>query len=234
MVKAHPSQKNKGPLAVDTRQLEQLRSDARNKVREFLWGQSFGNKKLAANCARILHGPVCMFAASLSRRKIHRKAGKFVYEQVPSTKAAISSLRRLERHALKGGYQWEKAWAELTPAARKAVQSALGAGFAFPIGSAPKPDLVRLRIAAAMEAARIPRASTLERDVAVVAVLRAYVAFYRKKPPSPTGPRSNTVLFITEVEKAYRHLLPNGFGVSRSKATLDRLIKQAWPSNGKS
>lgn len=219
----------RGRLPVDTRQPDQLRRDARDNVREFLWAKTFADKKLAEKCTRILHGPICMFAASLSQRKVHRKVGKIVYEQVPATRAAISSLRRLERHAAKGGYHWAKAWAELSPTARTAILSALPPGSALPIGPAPDPNLIQPHIAAAMEKARRPQTTTLERDKAVIAILRAYMKVYQKKPPSPTGPRSKTVAFIAEIENVYRDLLPNGFGVSGSKATLDRLIKQAWP-----
>jgi hypothetical protein len=230
MLKTKTPRKAKTRLPVNTGRLTELRRDARKRVRDFLVIEA-ASRMAAERCTQILHVPICRYEATLRQLKIHRKAGKITYEYISATGGALSSLRRLDRHAARGGYQWNKAWAELSPAARTAIVSALPAGFPLPLGKAPDPNLIRPFIPVAMQRARLPQTTTLERDKAVIAILRTYMKVYQKKPPSPTGPRSKTIMFITEIENAYRDLLPEGFGVSRSKATLDRLIKRAWPLN---
>jgi hypothetical protein len=210
-----------------------LCGEVRLKVREFLWLQS-ADKQLAERCTQILHGPICMYATSLRRIKVHRKGRKLAYERVTAGNLAVASLRRLQRHVGKDGYHWTKAWAELTPVARKLIFSVSPEPLTIAIGKVPNPAVIAPLLPAALQRASSPRTWTSERDQAVIAILQVYQSLYKRKPFNPKRPgnRSNkTLSFIKAVEKAYARPLPDGFGVSRSKATLNRLIRLASDSS---
>lgn len=241
-------------LAEDaTDRLRELRREARANLREFFWLQC-ADKPLAAKCALLVYGPICTYENSLRRLRARRKETHHVYERLPAGKSAVAGLRRLQRHAKSGGYLWRKAWTEAPPIARELVFASAKRPISIPILSAPDPETVAPFIPEALKLASAPRARTAERDEAVIAILRAYQTLYDSRPtnPSPRRPLNNnkeaknidavaprpptvvrrrrrlsTVEFIRQIEIAFEKLLPEGFGVSRSKVTLHRLIKQA-------
>ncbi len=213
------------PIPVDQRKR------ARLAALEFMWLQS-GDKRLAVKCIQLIHGPICMYASSREQLKVARHDGVVRIDRMPATDEVTSPLAKLLRHCEKGGYLWKKAWVELTPAARTMILSSLPRGTELPIGRAPDKDLIAPFIAAAIAKGRRPRITTSERDTAVIAILRAYRTLYGTKPPSPKGSSAKTPQFIAEIERAYREILPEGFGVNRSKATMDRLIKRAAEFGG--
>jgi len=233
--------------------LPDLRREARAKLREFFWLQS-ADPRLAARCVLMVYGPICTYENSLRRRRARRKRTHHVYERLPAGKSAVAGLRRLQRHAKSGGYLWTKAWAEAPPIVHELVFAAAMIPISIPILGAPDPETVAPFIPEALKLASAPRARTAERDEAVIAILRAYQTLYDSRPTnlSPRRPLNNskeaknidaaasrpptivhrrrrlsTVEFIRRIEIAFEKLLPEGFGISRSKATLHRLIKQA-------
>jgi hypothetical protein len=234
-------------------EMRALRREARAKLREFFWLQS-ADPRLAERCAIMVYGPICTYENALRRIKVHRRRSHYVYERVPAGKSAVAGLRRLQRHMRSGGYLWTKAWAEAPPIVHELIFAAAKRPISIPILGAPDPDTVAPFIARALKLASDPRARTVERDQAVIAILRAYQTLYDSRPtnPAPKQPlkirneahnidaapsrppkiprrrrRLSTVEFIRQIEIAFEKLLPEGFGVSRSKATLHRLIKQA-------
>jgi hypothetical protein len=233
--------------------LRELRREARAHLREFFWLQS-ANKVLAARCALLVYGPVCAYENALRRFKIHREGSHYVYVRVPAGKSAVAGLQRLQRRAESGGYLWTKAWAEAPPIVHELIFAAAMKPISIPILGAPDAETVASFIPGALKLASTPRARSAERDQAVIAILRAYQTLYDSRPtnPAPKRPiknskeaknievaasrppkilrrrrRLSTVEFIREIEIAFGKLLPEGFGVSRSKATLHRLIKLA-------
>lgn len=240
-------------IPVQTNTLSRLRGDGRAKLLEFLWLQS-GNKNLAAHCALMVYGPICTFENSLRRLKVYREGPHYIYQRVLAGKSAVPALRRLQRHAEAGGYLWAKAWAEAPPIVHELVFAAAMRPISIPILGAPDPETVAPFIPGALTLASAPRARTAERDEAVIAILRAYQTLYGSRPTNPAPKRLlknrneaskidadpprppkiarrrrhlSTVEFIRQIEIVFEKLLPEGFGVSRSKATLHRLIKQA-------
>jgi hypothetical protein len=237
----------------DGNSLVELRREARSNLLEFLWLQS-ANKRLAARCALMVYGPICTYENTLRRHKVRRKGPNYIYERVPAGKSSAAVLRRLQRHAQSGAYLWTKAWAEAPPIVHELIYAAARRSISIPILGAPDPETVAPFIPEALKLASTPRARTAERDEAVIAILRAYQTLYNSRPtnPAPKRPLKNskvakgldvaasrpptvvrrrrrlsTVEFIRQIEIAFEKLLPEGFGVSRSKATLHRLIKQA-------
>lgn len=232
--------------------MRELRREARAKLREFFWLQS-ADKPLAAQCVLLVYGPVCTYENSLRRLKIHRGRQHYAYERVPAGKSAVAALRRLQRHAEAGSYLWTKAWTEAPPVVHELIFAAAMRPIEMPILTAPDPETVAPLISGALKLASAPRTRTAERDQAVIAILRAYQTLYDSRPtnPGPIRPlnstaatnsgvvasrsptirrrprRLSTVEFIRKIEIVFEKLLPEGFGVSRSKATLHRLIKQA-------
>lgn len=237
----------------DQAALKVLRSDARAKVREFFWLQT-ADKRLAEQCTQLVYGPICQYEHSLHSLKVRREGQHFVYERVPADNSAVRGLLRLQRAADAGGYLWNKAWAEATDPVRNLIYAAANGPITIPVLRAPDRNLIAPLIPAALQLARAPRTRTAERDQAVIAILHAYQKIYNTRPlnPGPRRPRKETITgkasgrtatlwpapshkhpglttieFIHAVEKAFEQLLPRGFGVSRSKATLHRLIKTA-------
>jgi hypothetical protein len=237
----------------EKRDLICLRREARAKLLEFFWLQS-ANKRLAARCALMVYGPICTYENTLRRFRVRRKGAHYVYDRLSAGKSAVAALRRLQRHAVAGGYLWTKAWAEAPPIVHELIFASAKRPISIPILGAPDPDTVAPFIPEALKLASAPRARTAERDEAVIATLRAYQTLYDSRPanPAPKRPLKNskvakgldvaasrpptlvrrrrrlsTVEFIRKIEIAFEKLLPEGFGVSRSKATLHRLIKQA-------
>jgi hypothetical protein len=236
-----------------TDRLRELRREARANLREFFWLRS-ADKPLAAKCALLVYGPVCAYENSLRRRRVRRKGTHYVYERLPAGKSAVAGLRRLQRHAESGGYLWTKAWAEAPPIVHELIFAAAMRPISIPILGAPDPETVAPFIPEALKLASAPRARTAERDQAVIAILRAYQTLYESRPPNPAPNRPlknskvaktldvaasrqptvvrrrrrlSTIEFIRQIEIAFEKLLPEGFGIVRSKATLHRLIKQA-------
>jgi hypothetical protein len=239
--------------ANDGNGLRELRREARANLLEFFWLQS-ADKALAARCALLVYGPVCAYENALHRSKVHRKGPHYIFERVAAGKSAVAALRRLQRHAEAGGYLWRKAWAEAPPIVHELIFAAAMRPIEMSILAAPDPETVAPFIPGALKLASAPRARTAERDQAVIAILRAYQTLYDSRPtnPAPKRPLKNskeaknidvaasqppkilrkrrrlsTVEFIRQIEIAFEKLLPEGFGVSRSKATLHRLIRQA-------
>jgi hypothetical protein len=229
------------------------RREARANLLEFFWLQS-ADKALAARCALLVYGPVCAYENALHRSKVHRKGPHYIFERVAAGKSAVAALRRLQRNAEAGGYLWTKAWAEAPPIVHELIFAAAMRPIEMSILAAPDPETVAPFIPRALKLASAPRARTAERDQAVIAILRAYQALYDSRPTNPSPKRTlknskeaknidvassrppkilrrrrrfSTVEFIRQIEIAFEKLLPEGFGVSRSKATLHRLIRQA-------
>lgn len=242
-----------GRQLYDQAALKALRSDARAKVREFFWLQT-ADKRLAEQCTRLVYGPICQYEHSLHSLKVRREGPHLVYERVPADNSAVRGLLRLQRAAKAGGYLWNKAWAEATETVRNHIYTAANGPITVPVFTAPNSELIAPLIPAALQLARAPRTRTSERDQAVIAILHAYQKIYNRRPlnPGPKRPRKETITgkasgttgtlrpvpshklpglttieFIHAVEQAFEQLLPEGFGVSRSKATLHRLIKTA-------
>ena len=204
--------------------LANRRREARAKVRDFL-KQEANDCRLAEELTQIVHGPICMYEASLRRLKVRRTESGFILKTLRSSNAAIPSLERLLQHSAEGGYLWEKAWAEKTVAAWDLIVAVAPPGFSVQIGATPAPGQIQPLLDEAIRLARKPRLTKERRDRAVIEILRVYRKLYGRPPPSPKGPRSATSVFIGKTEEAYQDLLPKGFGVSKSKGTLDRLIK---------
>jgi len=164
--------------------LPDLRREARAKLLEFFWLQS-ADKPLAVKCALLVYGPVCAYESSLRRFKIHREGPHYFHERLPAGKSAVAGLRRLQRHAAAGGYLWTKAWAEATPAAQELIFTAAARPISIPISGAPDSETVAPFIPAALKLASAPRARKVERDQAVIAILRAYQTLYDSRPTNP-------------------------------------------------
>jgi len=211
------------------------REQARDALCKFIWKRTGkrsvkDRRQLTLECAVILHGPICAYEASLARLSVRRAGSALAYERAHAGNSAVSSIKRLQRHASKGGYHWEKAWLELSPAAFRAIVTAAAAAaerLSLPIGAAPEPSLIAPFLPKALEIASSAREWTSARDAAVIAILQVYQTIKGRKPPSPKNQNSDTIRFIQSIEDVYRPLLPRGFGVSRSKGTLDRLIALA-------
>ena len=170
-----------------------------------------------------------MYEASLRPLKMLRTRNGLVLKTEKASNAAIPSLERLQQHCAAGGYLWEKAWAEKTTAAWDAIVAAAPSDVVLQIGSAPTPDQIKPFLQTAIRIARKPGLTTARRDHAVVAILRVYSELYGQKPPSPKNSQSATPAFIAKIEAAYQDLLPKGFGVSKSKGTMNRLIERSVP-----
>lgn len=204
-----------------------LRREARESICKLFWERTH-NRQLALDCAAILHGPICTYEASLRRIKARQRGSKFEYQRLSTGNSAVAALKRLQRHGVKGaGYHWAKTWLELPPAAFKAIISAAEGPLSMPIGVAPDPALIVPLLPKALQFASSPRDWTIERDLAVVAILRVYQKLRGRKPKNPKNQDSDALDFIRQIEGRYARLLPEGFGVSRSKGTLHRLIKLA-------
>lgn len=205
------------------------REQAREALCRFIWRRT-KDRGVTLECATILHGPICAYESSLARLSVRRTGSTLTYGRAHAGNSAVSSITRLQRHASKGGYHWEKAWLELSQGAFEAIVAAAAATaerLSLPIGAAPEPSLISPLLPKALEIASSAREWTSERDAAVVAILKVYQKIKGRKPPSPKNANSDTIRFIQLIEGLYRPLLPRGFGVSRSKGTLDRLIAQA-------
>ncbi len=240
----------------DQAALKAARAEGRKAARIFFWLQT-ADKHLAEQCTRLVYGPICQYEHSLHSLKVHRKGRHIIYERVPADKSAVRGLLRLQRAAKTGGYLWPKAWAEATETVRTLIYAAANGPIKLPVFTAPDRELIAPLIPAALQLARVPRSRTAERDQAVIAILHAYQKIYNRQP-SNLGPRRpekrtitgeasgttgtrrpelnpklpglTTIEFIHAVEEAFEQLLPDGFGVSRSKGTLHRLIKTASES----
>ena len=206
-----------------------MREQAREALCKFIWRRT-KDRGLALECATILHGPICSYEDSLARIHVRRTGSTLTYGRTRVGNSAVPSIKRLQTHVSKGGYHWEKAWLELSPGAFEAVVAAAATTaerLSLPIGAAPEPSSISPLLPKALEIASSAREWTSERDAAVVAILKVYRKIKGRKPPSPKNENSGTIQFIQAIEGLYRPLLPRGFGVSRSKGTLDRLIALA-------
>jgi hypothetical protein len=172
------------------------------------------DRELASRCASDIHGPVCMFGnsqRSLPPSKDGLSPGK-----------ATRPLERLERTAKSGGVRWTNAWNALTRAAWDCLVSG-NPGKPVPLTvGVPTPAEVTHLIPGALARARRRDKALTERNVAVVAILRAYRLIYNAKPTVKAAP-----VFIEQIEKIYGDLLPAaGFNVGRTSA-LHALIGES-------
>ena len=154
--------------------------------------------------------------------EMRRDRNGIILRSRSTTKQVMPALERLKRTGKTGGYRWQKAWTEMPPSALGYIWQAAPDGFALPIGVAPKPKLILTLLPAAMGRARQATVSKGERDRAVLAILNAYKLATGEEPTAKPAEA-----FIARVENCYHGLLPNGFGVSRSKATLQKLIMKS-------
>lgn len=213
------------------------RKDARARLLVLL-GTMTEDRKLAAECAAIIHAPICMYRASLETAVVsfEKIKGYTVSKSHSLAGGAVGSLERLERTgaaAIRDGkpkrYLWAKAWRERTLGAHWAL---LATGKPVPLAKGiPSPAEALPLIPAAKAYARkntVTRTTTkIERNAAVVAVLTAYTKLSGGTLPLSRSPANPTLRFISAVEECYAALLPNGFEVRSSHSMLEKLRRMA-------
>jgi hypothetical protein len=217
---------------IDDSSLEVVRKEARAELLSFLSHRT-ENKEVAAQCAAQIHGMVCAYERCRRRVIVRTKDGKLVreWQRLSSPLAAVEHLERLGR--VRTGYKLTKAWAELPPIAMDALSTAAQRVTGKPVSkmmlrwpinrnfqTVPKWSDIMPLLPTAIEVARTFRRKEIERDQAVIAILRGYRQLIGRPPTAKPAEA-----FIARVEGCYRDLLPRkGFNVASSKKTLQRLI----------
>jgi hypothetical protein len=215
--------------------LEKIRKEARTELLTFL-SRRTEDKKVAAQSAAQIHGMVCAYERSRRRVTVRTQGGKLIREWqcLSSPLAAVEHLERLARVAT--GYKLTKAWAELPPIAMDALSTAAQRVTGKPLSkmmlrwpinlnflTVPKWADIMPLLPTAIEVARTFGRKEIERDRAVIAILRGYYQIFGKPPTAKPAEA-----FIAGVEGCYRDLLPgSGLNVASSKKTLQRLINAA-------
>ena len=220
---------------IDDSFLEVLRKKARAELLTFLsrWN---ADKKVAAQCTAQIHRMVCAYERSRRRVIVRTKDGKLVreWQRLSSPLAAVEHLERLGR--VRAEYKLTKAWTELPPIAMDALSIAAQRVTGRPLSkimlrwpinrnfqTVPTWSEILPLLPTAIEVARTFGRKEIERDQAVIAILRGYRQLFRR-PPTAKPAKA----FIARVEACYRDLLPRkGFNVSSSRKTLQRLINAA-------
>ena len=191
------------------------------KLHEFLLSLS-PNKLFAKGIAIQVHSWIMVYYKSRRALKVRKLKGHVIFEPALSSKRAVADLKRLG--CAKGDYAWEKAWCEKSPLAGRAISKAAeGVRPRFrghpDFLVVPKRRDIEPLIERAIKIARKTPIAKLERDRALVAILRAYRYLTEKAPTYKPAEA-----FVTRIEVFYSDLLPDGFEGWRSKATLQRLI----------
>jgi hypothetical protein len=179
------------------------------ELRRFLREQT-SDRELASWCASEIHGPVCMFG-NAQRQPRSKKLGPG-----PATRP----LERLERTVKSGGVEWAKAWHHLTRAALDCLRSG-NPGKPVPLtGGVPNPADIAPLIPGALAFARRRGKALVDRNLAIVVILRAFQLIFKKQP---TAKPAST--FIAKIEIIYGELLPpGGFSVGQTTA-LQKLMR---------
>lgn len=188
---------------------------------------------LAKHAAIRVHSWIVAYQSSLTVHKVRRANGRIIFSRGSSSKKAIAALQRLER--AKSDYSWSKAWLEMPHPAKQAIFEAAD-GLTLTYRSDPDFLAIPERfsiiplIPSAKKIARnnAQRSSTAkpERDRAVVEILIAFKFLNGKTPTAKPASR-----FIAQLEHLYLPLLPHGFRVLSSKATLQKLVFRARDKN---
>ena len=220
---------------IDDSSLEALRTEARAELRTFL-SRYNADKEVAAQCTAQIHGMVCAYERSRRRVIVRTKDGKLVreWQRLASPLAVVEHLERLG--PARTGYKLTKAWTELPPIAMDALAIAAQRVTGRPLSkmmlrwpinrnfqTVPKWSEILPLLPRAIEVARTFGRKEIERDQAVIAILRGYRQLIGRPPTAKPAEA-----FIAGVEACYRNLLPRkGLNVSSSKKTLQRLIRAA-------
>jgi hypothetical protein len=180
-----------------------------------------GDELLAWQCANSIFGSVAMLVTRLPRK--HDGPDSISFGGI------ARRLQALEDTAKTGGKTWQNAWNALPPAAYYELCAAYQrANNSMPMprfAGVPPAATLRSALPLALKAARDHGKEMPFRDNAVVAIFQAYW-FATGEDPTP----KRTKLFLNKIEDIFvRHrVLPAvGLGVTKSAATLHRLIEQA-------